>query len=866
MVGIYFDGRRIIRPQAISRIDDTGMYGRGLAGANVLAVIGEATGGEPKKVQWFTDPSYAKAILKSGNLLKAIQRAYDPSAQVNGAYMVAAIRVNPATQSELVLTDGSYNPLILIKSVDHGIWNNQLKVRIESGTSSGKKATVTFGSNYDQEDNIARQSIFLGLADPLARTGTYSVEIPVAGSSTKRLTTTVVSNFQAVFYNDDGVWSDVTTTAKELDSSYFSVALVTVDDFLYFGSDQPFGAIMFNKGAGLIQDIAAVLSGEFYNGTSWQALTGFTDGTKGVNKPFSTNGNITFTIPANWAKTTMGEAPVTPTEAYWIRLKSDTSLTAGSQGDYGWLARGITVSLSLYPTVQELIDYIDSLPHYEVGAITTKPGSEYSYHLDNASSINLMSGGNTTLSPEYTSGTTLNVISTAGFAVGDYITVARVNGSMEEARRITSIGSGTLGIDSALSTTYALGSVVREATILNSHLQALIEWFGEKTAYVTATHIDQETWQASKAYILNHAVIPTIYNGYAYVVTTAGTSGATEPVWPTTLGNTVSDGSIVWKCVSLTRGVAANIGDTYMVGGAEGTTTQSDWDECLELLQTEDVNLVTCVTPDPAVWASLSTHCSYMSTVGKRERTGFCGGFYSGDGYTNGLGKWNNSTNIAASISAMLAYAQQLNSDRMVYVGPGFTAYDENGMLTTYNGAIAAALVAGMAAGVDVAEPLTHKSVKVIGLEYNLKWSDLDRLLEGGVCPLEFDPGYGYRICQSITTWLRNDKYNRRELSVRRTADYVARQVRDRLEQDFVGTKGTLTTLISIKNATISVLTQMARADLLAGDATNPPFKNIQVRLEGDTAYVDFEASPVIPINYIPITIHLTVFATTLTA
>jgi len=214
----------------------------------------------------------------------------------------------------------------------------------------------------------------------------------------------------------------------------------------------------------------------------------------------------------------------------------------------------------------------------------------------------------------------------------------------------------------------------------------------------------------------------------------------------------------------------------------------------------------------------------------------------------------------------MIAYAMQLNTDRMCYVGPGFTGYDENGILTTYNGAIAAALVAGMAAGVDVAEPLTHKSIKVVGLEYNFKWSDLDRLLEAGVLPLSYDPGHGYRVEQSISTWLRNDKYNRRELSVGRTVDYVARQVRDRLETDFVGTKGTMTTLISIKNATISVLNACYKLGLLAGNAANPPFKNVQVTLDGDTAYVEFEASPVIPINYIPITIHLTVFTTTLTA
>jgi hypothetical protein len=224
---------------------------------------------------------------------------------------------------------------------------------------------------------------------------------------------------------------------------------------------------------------------------------------------------------------------------------------------------------------------------------------------------------------------------------------------------------------------------------------------------------------------------------------------------------------------------------------------QTDWSDALDLLKTEDVQLISCVSYAPAVWASLSTHCSYMSGVGRSERIGFCGGFGSDGGvYQNGLGRWVGSTNINNSIDYMLSQAQSLNTDRMAYCGPGFKAYDENGILITYNGAYTAALVAGMFAGSDPATAMTHKSIKVYGLEYNLKWADLDRLLEGGILPLEYDPGHAYRVCQSITSWLRDDKYNRRGVSVRRTADYVARQVRDRLDRDFVGTKGTKTTLI----------------------------------------------------------------------
>ena len=41
-------------------------------------------------------------------------------------------------------------------------------------------------------------------------------------------------------------------------------------------------------------------------------------------------------------------------------------------------------------------------------------------------------------------------------------------------------------------------------------------------------------WLASTAYALGALVKPTTYNGHKYECTTAGTSGTTEPTWPTT--------------------------------------------------------------------------------------------------------------------------------------------------------------------------------------------------------------------------------------------------------------------------------------------------------------------------------------------
>lgn len=53
-------------------------------------------------------------------------------------------------------------------------------------------------------------------------------------------------------------------------------------------------------------------------------------------------------------------------------------------------------------------------------------------------------------------------------------------------------------------------------------------------------------WAASTIYTANTYRVPVVNNGHQYIVTTAGTSGSTEPTWPTDSGGTVTDGTVVW--------------------------------------------------------------------------------------------------------------------------------------------------------------------------------------------------------------------------------------------------------------------------------------------------------------------------------
>lgn len=79
---------------------------------------------------------------------------------------------------------------------------------------------------------------------------------------------------------------------------------------------------------------------------------------------------------------------------------------------------------------------------------------------------------------------------------------------------------------------------------------ALYIYYG-KTHSLTALVTD--IWIASTAYSSGDIAIPTVGNetGYQYVCTTGGTTDAAEPTWPTYPSATVTDGTVVWTCRSV---------------------------------------------------------------------------------------------------------------------------------------------------------------------------------------------------------------------------------------------------------------------------------------------------------------------------
>lgn len=560
MTGVFFNGKLLISPTTQSMVDDSAMYNKNPNVGNLLAILGKSEGGEPFKPLRFGSAEAARAVLRSGEALKAIEKAFDPSKQTAGPATVIFFRVNPATQSALVLKDAANADSINLASQDYGRYTTNIRVKVESGSIEGKKLSTQLGNNYYTVDNLIRKALAIS-----------------------------------------------------------------------------------------------------YSGAS-----------------------VVATVAVN-----------------------DTTLTLTTD------AGAVAIDLAVFKTIGELADRINVEP---------------------------------------------------GFT-------AVVQDSNHAKPTLTALD------------TLATQDVKAAAYTITGTLQACVDWFnGLSEGFITATRA----------------------------------TGATA--------------------------LPANIPYTYLAGGSDGTTLTSDWQKAFDELKKEDVQWVSAVSTDAAIHAMASTHVSFMSNVGRKERRAFCG---------MALG-----TTDAQAIAA----AKALNSDRVYLSHIGIYDYDANSVLTLYPASILAALLGGMASGVNPGTALTNKSINVVGLERKLENpTDTDPLILGGVLVVE-DTDEGFKVVKSCSTWRVDDKYNRVELSTGSATDYMSRAVRQALDP-LRGANQSPILLSDAVSRTQTVLMKLAEAQplglgILVGDDKNPAFKNISASIEGDVLKVEFQASPVIPNNYILIAIH----------
>jgi len=103
------------------------------------------------------------------------------------------------------------------------------------------------------------------------------------------------------------------------------------------------------------------------------------------------------------------------------------------------------------------------------------------------------------------------------------------------------------------------------------------DWISLNSPYTLSTFEDNvkfvdDVWSLSTDYSIGDWAVPTVSNGYKYKVTVdSGSSGATEPVWGTTVGGTTVDGGITWTCYEIDSEEGCRINSTSHSPSIDGS-------------------------------------------------------------------------------------------------------------------------------------------------------------------------------------------------------------------------------------------------------------------------------------------------------
>lgn len=277
----------------------------------------------------------------------------------------------------------------------------------------------------------------------------------------------------------------------------------------------------------------------------------------------------------------------------------------------------------------------------------------------------------------------------------------------------------------------------------------------------------------------------------------------------------------------------------YLAGAGEGTLTNPDWQASFDSLINEPVALISCLSPTLAIQQMLLNHVS-TPTSASQARRGYVGAALGAK---------------SSDLSAYRTISDAMNSDRISVVCQGMNSFDDQGNTVTLAPYYMTALAAALQAGYGVGESVTNKPINVVGLEWVPSGAEKELGIDFSLLLYEKIPGGGgFRCLRGISSWRANANFNRVETSVGMVLDEMGARVADRLDP-YKGQKATAINVQRMLQDVKAELDQLTREELLVGDEDSPSYQGITGTLQGDVVNITFQASPVIPINFVLVSI-----------
>lgn len=202
------------RPHTTVTVDTSGIGGSASTADKVLMLIGSATGGNPNTVYRVTNYQQAKLIFRSGELLDAIELAWNPSADGSiSAGDILAMRVEDAKQA--TLTKGG----LTITSELYGADANSIQVALEDNSlTSTKRLKVSFANDGVNlvYDNLGK--IFKIKYAGAEETATATVTADSVTKKATKLTLTTAKGVVKEYPLGKGVYADIYSLVSDINN------------------------------------------------------------------------------------------------------------------------------------------------------------------------------------------------------------------------------------------------------------------------------------------------------------------------------------------------------------------------------------------------------------------------------------------------------------------------------------------------------------------------------------------------------------------------------------------------------------------------------------------------------------------------
>lgn len=270
--------------------------------------------------------------------------------------------------------------------------------------------------------------------------------------------------------------------------------------------------------------------------------------------------------------------------------------------------------------------------------------------------------------------------------------------------------------------------------------------------------------------------------------------------------------------------------------GAEVRPAPASWSEMFSKVAETGAYYIVPLTSNEAIHGELSQFLRDESNEGNHIR-GLVGG------------------GINETMDELRSRQMNLRNSRIGVVGNSGRRRMSDGRVINFPGYMYAALIGGIASGLDVGEPITFKHVNIESLDRKFTGDQLDQLDAAGVIMTEFvrtrRSSY-FRLVSDPTTYNVTGEPVQNRISLGEVSDFLTTELRTILDEEFVGTRIQQTSASILKNRVESFLDVQKNVGGLIVDY-NPD--DVQVIITGNTARIRITVQPAQGLEYINVNI-----------